>query len=57
MIKYEVTMPEIFNIICPRCRLTWLNKIDNEPTYFCYACNYVMFERQIEEILKQENLK
>jgi len=57
MVKYEVTMPEVYNIICPCCRLTWLNKIENEPTYFCYACTYIMFEKQIVEFLKQENLE
>ena len=47
-----ITFPQIVNLICPRCRLTWLCKLKNEPTYFCYACNYIMFEKQIEELDK-----
>ncbi len=48
-VEFEITQPQILNQICPRCRLTWLNKIEDEPTYFCYACQYIMLEKQILE--------
>lgn len=40
--------PELENILCPRCRLIRLEKIDR--TYVCVACQYVMLESQVLEI-------
>ena len=40
--------PELENVLCPKCRLVRLEKIDR--TYRCIACQYVMLESQILEI-------
>lgn len=57
MMKYEVTMPEVYNLICPKCRLTWMCKNGEDRFLFCYACSFILFDKQVEEIVKQENLK
>ena len=44
--------PEVLNFICPQCRLTWLVPL-NEKTYYCCACNYVAFEKQIKEWINE----
>lgn len=44
--------PDVYNIICPRCHLSWMNKIINETVYFCYACSFILFESQIKILLK-----
>ena len=51
MSNVEVTQPTIVNFICPRCRLTWMNQNVEGRYYFCYACNFILFDKQVE-ILK-----
>jgi hypothetical protein len=46
----EITQPQIINIICPRCKLTWMNKSGNERFYFCYACSFILFDKQIQKV-------
>jgi hypothetical protein len=41
--------PELENVLCPRCSLVRLEKTDR--TYWCYACQYVMFEWQVRELV------
>jgi predicted DNA-binding helix-hairpin-helix protein len=41
--------PELENILCPRCRLLRLEKADR--IYVCYACQYVMLESQVLELV------
>ena len=41
--------PELENVLCPRCRLARLEK--TERTYWCYACQYVMLESQVLELV------
>ena len=50
----EITQPEIYNLICPKCRLTWMNKNGEDRFYFCYACSFILFDRQVEEIIKNK---
>ena len=52
MSNFEVTPPQVVNLICPRCKLTWMNKNGNENFYFCYACSFILFDRQVEEFKK-----
>lgn len=52
----EITYPEIENLICPTCKLTWMCKNGNEKFYFCYACSFILFDKQVEEI-KYENYR
>lgn len=40
--------PELENVLCPRCSLVRLEKIDRH--YICIACSYVMLESQVLEI-------
>ena len=42
--------PEIENVLCPQCRLARLEK-PFEKTYMCPACQYVMFESQVLELV------
>lgn len=48
MNEIEITQPEVINVTCPQCSLTWLNLLDYR-TYFCYACGYIIFEKQLLE--------
>jgi hypothetical protein len=50
-IKYDPAghNPELENVLCPRCRLVRLEKVD--LTYRCIACQYVMLESQVLEIV------
>lgn len=41
--------PELENVLCPRCSLVRLEKTDR--LYWCYACQYVMLERQVLELV------
>ena len=41
--------PELENILCPRCRLVRLEKIERH--YICIACQYVMLESQVLELV------
>ena len=41
--------PELENVLCPRCSLVRLEKTDR--TYWCYACQYVMLESQVLELV------
>ncbi|MGH7974950.1 MAG: hypothetical protein ACREBR_05450 [bacterium] len=50
MNEQEVTQPSIVNFMCPKCRLTWMCKNGNERFYFCYACSFILFDRQVEEL-------
>lgn len=43
-----MTEPQGLNVICPQCRLTWLVPLDAR-TYYCYACQYVVPERFLQE--------
>jgi len=52
MNNIEITQPECHNFLCPRCRLTWMNPNKEGKYYFCYACNFILFDRQVEELLK-----
>jgi hypothetical protein len=40
--------PELENILCPQCRLLRMEK--KEDIYYCLACNFTLFERQVLEI-------
>ncbi len=42
--------PELINVLCPQCRLVRLEKAAAR-TYECPVCHYIMFERQILELL------
>lgn len=42
--------PELENVLCPRCRLARLEK-PSDKTYICPACQYVMLESQVLEIV------
>ncbi|MGH7974890.1 MAG: hypothetical protein ACREBR_05145 [bacterium] len=37
--------PELENIVCPRCSLTRLEKVDD--LYICVACSKTLTERQV----------
>jgi hypothetical protein len=50
MPEYEITFPEIVNLICPRCRLTWMNRNVEGRFYFCYACQFILFDKQMKEV-------
>jgi hypothetical protein len=41
--------PELENVLCPRCRLVRLEKVDRH--YICIACQYVMLESQVLELV------
>jgi hypothetical protein len=41
--------PELENVLCPRCRLVRLEKVDRH--YVCIACQYVMLESQVLEMV------
>ena len=41
--------PELENVLCPRCRLVRLERIDRH--YICIACQYVMLESQVLELV------
>jgi hypothetical protein len=41
--------PELENILCPRCRLIRLEKVERH--YICIACSYVMLESQVLEMV------
>lgn len=41
--------PEIENIICPQCNLVRMEK--RLDTYICYACDNVLFEKQVRQIV------
>jgi hypothetical protein len=56
MTKYEVTMPECYNLICPCCNLTWMVPVKEQRYYVCLACTFILFDRQVEEIVKQKQL-
>lgn len=43
-----MTEPSILNVICPQCTLAWMLPM-NERTYFCPACQYVGYERDLKE--------
>ena len=38
--------PELENVLCPKCRLLRLEKLDDR-TYICIACQYVMLDYQV----------
>lgn len=40
--------PELERIMCPQCRLTNMEKKDT--LYYCVACSFTLFERQVLEI-------
>jgi len=40
--------PKIVNLICPKCRLTWMCKNGSDKFYFCYACSFILFDKQVE---------
>lgn len=42
--------PELYNILCPRCRKVRLEKA-YARTYACPVCTYIMFEKQVKEAL------
>jgi len=42
--------PELINILCPQCRKVRLEKAAAR-TYECPFCHYIMFEKQIKEVL------
>lgn len=42
--------PELENVLCPRCRLLRLERFDKR-TYVCIACNYIMLEKQVKELV------
>ena len=44
--------PTVINVICPQCTKSWLN-LQDERTYLCLSCNYVMLEKQVLEYVKQ----
>jgi hypothetical protein len=50
MSKIEITLPQVINLICPRCRLTWMNKNGKDRFYFCYHCTFILFDRQVEAL-------
>ena len=41
--------PELENVLCPRCRLVRLERVDRH--YICIACQYVMLESQVLELV------
>jgi hypothetical protein len=41
--------PELENVLCPRCRLVRLEKVERH--YICIACQYVMLESQVLELV------
>lgn len=45
---FEVTPPQVENIMCPQCRLTWLNRNAEGRLYFCYCCQFILFDKQVE---------
>ena len=50
MDNYEVTLPQIINLVCPQCRLTWLNSNIEGHFYFCFACGIILLDRQVKEL-------
>lgn len=44
--------PELYNILCPRCRKVRLEKA-YARTYACPVCTYIMFEKQVKEALNE----
>ncbi len=42
--------PELINVLCPQCRKVRLEKAAAR-TYECPVCHYIMFEKQILELL------
>lgn len=54
MNEIEITHPKIHNLICPRCRLTWMNKNGQDKFYFCYACSFILFDRQVEKLVNSK---
>jgi hypothetical protein len=53
MNEIEITQPQIINLKCPQCTLTWMNRNVEGKFYFCYACQYILLDKQIEEIVLQ----
>jgi len=49
MAEIEITQPQIKNIVCPQCKLTWMNKNAEGDFYFCYACSFTLFSKQVEK--------
>jgi hypothetical protein len=41
--------PELENVLCPRCKLVRLERVDRH--YICVACQYVMLESQVLELV------
>jgi hypothetical protein len=56
MNDYEITPPQVVNLICPRCRLTWMNRNAEGKFYFCCACSFILFDRQVEEEAQKQYL-
>jgi hypothetical protein len=50
MENFEITPPQIVNIICPQCGLTWMNRNVEGKFYFCYNCQFVLFDKQVEAL-------
>ena len=50
MKRIKITPPQIENVICPRCTLTWMCKNGGDKFYFCYNCSFILFDRQVKKL-------
>jgi transposase-like protein len=38
--------PQIINVVCPHCSLTWMSKSEFSTEYFCCHCGFILIEEQ-----------
>jgi hypothetical protein len=43
-----MTEPTILNVVCQQCTLAYMLPL-NERTYFCPACQYVGYEKDLKD--------
>lgn len=43
--------PEQKNFICRQCKLTRMERNIEGRYFFCFACGYVIFDKQVKELL------